>query len=72
MPFIVKSIYFTEDVLNIDIRSNEDLYNRYNEPLLDTIRISYKDECYIKIKIGIIKKDSVSLLNTDITSYKRV
>jgi hypothetical protein len=46
MPFIVKSIYFTEDVLNIDIRSNEDFYNRYNEPLLDTIRISYKDECY--------------------------
>ena len=46
MPFIVKSIYFTEDVLNIDIRSNEYFYNRYNEPLLDTIRISYKDECY--------------------------
>jgi len=46
MPFIIKSIYFTEDVLNIDIKSNEDFYNRYNEPLLDTIRISHKDECY--------------------------
>ena len=46
MPFIVKSIYFTEDVLNIDIRSNDDFYNRMNGPILDTIRISYKDECY--------------------------
>jgi hypothetical protein len=46
MPFIVKRIYFTEDVLNIDIRSNEDFYNRYNEPHLETIIISYKDEFY--------------------------
>jgi hypothetical protein len=46
MPFIVKSIYFTEDVLNIDIRSNDDFYNTMNGTLSDTIRISYKDECY--------------------------
>ena len=46
MPFIVKSIYFTEDVLNIDIRSNDDFYNKMNGTLSDTIRISYKDECY--------------------------
>ena len=46
MPFIVRSIYFTEDVLNIDIRSNDDFYNTMNGTLSDTIRISYKDECY--------------------------
>lgn len=46
MPFIVSSIYFTEDVLNIDIKSNEDFYNTMNGTCLDTIRISYKDECY--------------------------
>ena len=46
MPFIVRSIYFTEDVLNIDIKSNEDFYNTMNGTCLDTIRISYKDECY--------------------------
>ena len=46
MPFIVSSIYFTEDVLNIDIKSNEDFYNTMNGTLSDTIRISYKDECY--------------------------
>jgi hypothetical protein len=46
MPFIVRRIYFIEDVLNIDIKSNDDFYNRYNEPILETIRISYKDECY--------------------------
>jgi hypothetical protein len=46
MPFIVSSIYFTEDVLNIDIRSNDDFYNTMNGTCLDTIRISYKDECY--------------------------
>ena len=46
MPFIVRSIYFTEDVLNIDIRSNDDFYNTMNGTLSDTIRISYKEECY--------------------------
>ena len=46
IPFIVSSIYFTEDVLNIDIKSNEDFYNTMNGTCLDTIRISYKDECY--------------------------
>ena len=46
MPFIISKIYFTEDVLNIDIKSNEDFYNRINGPILDTIRISYKDEWY--------------------------
>ena len=46
MPFIVRSIYFTEDVLNIDIKSNEDFYNTMNGTCLDTIRISYNDECY--------------------------
>ena len=46
IPFIVRSIYFTEDVLNLDIRSNEDFYNTMNGTLSDTIRISYKDECY--------------------------
>lgn len=46
MPFIVSKIYFIEDVLNIDIRSNDDFYNRYNEPHLETIIISYKDEFY--------------------------
>ena len=46
MPFIVRSIYFTEDVLNIDIKSNEDFYNTMNGTYSDTIRISYKDECY--------------------------
>jgi hypothetical protein len=46
MPFIVSSIYFEGDVLSIDIRSNEDFYNRMNGPISDTIRISYKDECY--------------------------
>jgi hypothetical protein len=46
MPFVVSRIYFIEDVLNIDIKSNDDFYNRYNEPLLETIIISYKDECY--------------------------
>ena len=46
MPFIVRRIYFTEDVLNIDIRSNEDFYNRMNGTYSDTIRISYKEECY--------------------------
>jgi len=46
MPFIISKIYFIEDVLNIDIKSNDDFYNRMNGPILDTIRISYKDECY--------------------------
>ena len=46
MPFIISKIYFIEDVLNIDIKSNEDFYNRINGPILDTIRISYKDEWY--------------------------
>ena len=46
MPFIIWRIYFIEDVLNIDIRSNEDFYNRINGTLLETIRISYKDEWY--------------------------
>ena len=46
MPFIVRSIYFEEDVLSIDIRSNDDFYNTMNGTLSDTIRISYKDECY--------------------------
>jgi hypothetical protein len=46
MPFIVSKIYFIEDVLNIDIRSNDDFYNRYNKPHLETIIISYKDEFY--------------------------
>ena len=46
MPFIVSSIYFAGDVLSIDIRSHEDFYNRMNGPISDTIRISYKDECY--------------------------
>jgi len=46
IPFIVSSIYFTEDVLNIDIRSNDDFYNKMNGTLSDTIRISYKEECY--------------------------
>jgi len=46
IPFIARSIYFTEDVLNIDIRSNDDFYNKMNGTLSDTIRISYKDECY--------------------------
>ena len=40
-----QTIYFIEDVLNIDIKSNDDFYNRMNGPILDTIRISYKDEC---------------------------
>jgi hypothetical protein len=42
MPFIVSSIYFEEDVLNIDIKSNEDFYNTMNGTLSDTIRISYR------------------------------
>ncbi len=46
MPFIITNIYLTEDILNIDIKSNDDFYNYYNKPILDTIRISYKDECY--------------------------
>jgi len=46
MPFIISKIYFIEDVLSIDIRSNEDFYNRMNGPILETIRISYKDEWY--------------------------
>lgn len=46
MPFIISRIYFTEDVLNIDIKSNEDFYNTMNGTLSDTIRISYKEECY--------------------------
>jgi hypothetical protein len=46
MPFIITNIYFIEDVLNIDIKSNDEFYNYYNEPLLETIRISYKEECY--------------------------
>jgi hypothetical protein len=46
MPFIVRRIYFTEDVLNIDIRSNEDFYNRMNGTYSDTIKISYKEEWY--------------------------
>lgn len=46
MPFIVSSICFEGDVLSIDIRSNEDFYNAMNGTLSDTIRISYKDECY--------------------------
>jgi len=46
MPFIVRRIYFTEDVLNIDIRSNEDFYTAMNGTYSDTIRISYKEECY--------------------------
>jgi len=46
MPFIITNIYFIEDILNIDIKSNDDFYNHYNKPILDTIRISYKDECY--------------------------
>jgi hypothetical protein len=46
MPFIITNIYFIDDILNIDIRSNEDFYNTMNGTCLDTIRISYKDECY--------------------------
>lgn len=46
MPFIITNIYFIKDVLNIDIKSNDDFYNTYNEPILETIEISYKDECY--------------------------
>ncbi len=46
MPFIIANIYFAEDVLNIDIKSNDDFYNYYNGPILETIRISYKEECY--------------------------
>lgn len=46
MPFIITNIYFIKDILNIDIKSNDDFYNTYNEPLLETIKISYKDECY--------------------------
>ena len=46
MPFIVSSIYFIEDVLSIDIRSNEDFYNRMNGTYSDTIKISYKEEWY--------------------------
>lgn len=46
MPFIITNIYFIKDILNIDIKSNDDFYNTYNEPILETITISYKDECY--------------------------
>jgi len=46
MPFIISKIYFIKDVLNIDIKSNDDFYNRYNKPILETIEISYKDEYY--------------------------
>lgn len=46
MPFIVSRIYFIEDVLNIDIKSNDLHYNKYTGTCLDTIKISYKDECY--------------------------
>lgn len=46
MPFIVSSIYFEEDVLSIDIRSNEHFYNSMNGTISDTIRISYRDEWY--------------------------
>ena len=46
MPFIITNIYLTEDILNIDIKSNDDFYNHYYGPILDTIRISYKEECY--------------------------
>jgi hypothetical protein len=46
MPFIITNIYFIEDILNIDIKSNDDFYNYYYGPILDTIRISYKEECY--------------------------
>jgi hypothetical protein len=46
MPFIITNIYFIKDVLSIDIRSSDDFYNTYNEPILETIIISYKDECY--------------------------
>jgi hypothetical protein len=46
MPFIITNIYFIDDVLNIDIKSNDEFYNYYNEPLLETIRISYKEEYY--------------------------
>lgn len=45
MPFIITNIYFIKDILNIDIKSNDDFYT-YNEPILETIAISYKDECY--------------------------
>jgi len=46
MPFIVSRIYFIEDVLNIDIKSNDLHYNKYTGTYLDTIKISYKEECY--------------------------
>ena len=46
MPFIITRIYFIEDVLNLDIRSNDDFYNTMNGPILETIRISYKEEFY--------------------------
>jgi hypothetical protein len=46
MPFIITKIYFINDILNIDIRSNDDFHNTYNKPILDTITISYKEEYY--------------------------
>ena len=46
MPFIITNIYFKGDVLNIDIKSNDDFYNYYNKPILETIEISHKEECY--------------------------
>ena len=46
MPFIITKIYFIDDILNIDIRSNDDFYNTHNKPILDTITISYKEEYY--------------------------
>lgn len=46
MPFIVSSIDFEGDILCIDIRSNDDFYNQMSGTLSETIRISYKEECY--------------------------
>ena len=46
MPFIITKIYFIDDILNIDIRSNDDFYNTHNKPISDTITISYKEEYY--------------------------
>ena len=43
IPFIITNIYFIDDILNIDIRSNDDFYNT---PISDTITISYKEEYY--------------------------
>ena len=46
MPFIITKIYFIDDILNIDIRSNDDFYNTHNKHISDTITISYKEEYY--------------------------